>query len=571
MGGSYTLELETNVARDCAAACAELIKEFDAIRRYVESVHPVDGIGNLHSGDQLEQKFKEKLKTLGTTLGKHITFVTSMGQKFIDAGKAYAAAEDVSEHDLRALTDISLKPDPSRSIPLEWKKGLTREGGAPTVPQILAPKELGRTDSPTISPENGANLDWGQLVAYQVASDMNPMMTVSEVFAKVKEDTGAKTEILGNKIARTEGRWRGEGGDAARKLAAEYAAGVKNELGDSLEMLSVNAKYTAEWVGYLKKELAPMLTTPVLDQEKLLPSFRDKFTAVYVPGIQTSDKSFAHIPQPRGLGGTGTTSTDGSKSPTDKKGDGAKSDPSKGGGGSGDGEKGGAGAEGGPGPGPKGGAGAEKGGPGPGEGSKPDPAKPDPSKPKPEIPKPDPTQPKPEVPKPGLPGQPNPNVPGGNVPGLGPQVPNLIAPLLTALGQGVQMVGQAIQAGVQADAALKAALPALKLPEGVGPGPGEPPKEGGPNGRGTPPAKPSLMELKAKAFPRASIPGRAGEVLMPGMPFGPGAGMPVMPPGGAGHNSSVQAQGAKPAKFLDEPFLEEFGIEPDAVRPVIES
>ncbi|WP_069161928.1 hypothetical protein [Nocardia altamirensis] len=581
MGGSYRLKLEIGVARELAAACAALITQFDAIRRYVDSVDRVDGIGNLASGNQLEDKFKEKLKQLSTRLGEHIAFVTSLGDRFIAAGKTYAETDYVSASDLKALTDISLVPDRSKSITLEWKQGLIGEGATPTRPTILAPNDRYEMDGPTISPENGAKFSWDDLVRYQVASDMNPMMTVSEVFANVKDRTVKEVETLQRKIISTQvkDRWVGEGADAARKLTSEYSEEVvQKDLADSLNMLSANAKYTADWVGYLKVALAPMLTiTDPLVQEKLLLTYREKFADTYVPGITTSDKSFRRVPPAPGASGTGTSSTDGSKSSAtdgtkdDKKDDGTKSEPSKGGGGSSDGEKGGASTEGGPGPGPKGGAGSEKGGPGPGEGSKPDPAKPDPSKPKPEVPKPDPTQPKPEVPKPGLPGQPNPNVPGGNVPGLGPQVPNLIAPLLTALGQGVQMFGQMVQAGVQADAALKAALPALKLPEGVGPGPGEPPKESSPNGKGTPPAKPGLMELKAKAFPRASIPGRAGEVLMPPMPFGPGAGMPVMPPGGAGHNSSVQAQGAKPTKFLDEPFLEEFGIEPDAVRPVIES
>ncbi|MFI9506310.1 hypothetical protein [Nocardia sp. NPDC052566] len=582
------LQLDPGVALDVAKAIAELITRTERFKNWVGQTPKVVGIGNRDSGKALAKKFDDKTVQLGAVLGKHLTVLTDMGETFVAAGKAFAANEHDSADWFKSLDDISFKPSPPNVI-LIPSTDKTHPGGAkPNKPTI--PKFGAGMDKATIDPDPASSMSWSMLYSLAQSIDVNTMMTLKYVWettAKEYVDDAGKLQDKFKEIK--ENRWTGKAAAAAHKAVGQYYSSVQ-ELRDTMKIVIDNAQYTADWLNATWTQLGVM---PAQEDEKTLAAYREIYDKVFREGLQNSDQLFPRLPEPAGADKPPTDNGPKDKSPTDNgpkdksptdngpkdkspanNGPKDKSPADKG---PGDKGPGGESSPGGSGPGSGGGSG---GGSAPGT-SKPDdpkPGDPKPGDPKPGDPKPGdpkPGDPKPGDPKPGdpKPGDPKPGNPGGSprpAPDPGSANQNIIGPLISAFSQGIQAVGQTVgqiaQAAVQIHTANLAA--GLKVPElGGVPGAGIPGPKGG--GQVLPLAAevPSVTPPQAsKLFPRAALPAPDGQVLAPPGSWGPGAAG-AGAPGSTGTGGHSADRRNKP---VEQEFLEEFGIEPAAVKPVLD-
>ncbi|QIS08966.1 hypothetical protein [Nocardia arthritidis] len=601
-----SLKLDASIAVDCANACKELIQTFDTLSRYLKSAEKLKGhdLGGLDSSERLATRFNDKMQSLLDTVDQHIKLVTDMGDTFINAGKRYADTDSGSAEWFKQLSDFSLKPDSSKNTTLYPSSGTPANPGDVKVPDNLVPKNQVGMDKVDLGVENYQSMLWDQLIKMRDSINVNPLRTVAFVWKCIDDTAVPSATKIRDLMDRTkkEDTWRGVGADAARGAVTRYF-GELQDLAKQSMMVSRNASYTADYLAALYYALAPM---PTQEVEGDLAKYQGYFNSIYVTGIHNTEKLFPKLPQPSGIPGPNAQGSNddnpgknnkGNGSDTDKGGksggngkddtdDGGKNDAKGGGddkkhgGGGGGSEGGGSDAEKkGKGTGHDGKNGA--GGPGPGSGIHP------PEKSKPGAPKTDPAKSDPAKSDPAItdPAKGDPNAPGpiGTQPRIAASDPssgmNMLTPLISAVTQGIQAVGQTVQGVIQAESArIAAGLPGDHQLDGK-PDTDEIRKAGGPGGPGKagapnipPPPRPVGPEA-SKLFPRAALPSIDGKLLTPPGNWGPGlpGGIPGVPVTGSAANHSTTHQDDTKLKIPGEEFLEDFGIEPSAVRPVLDA
>ncbi|WP_225729914.1 MULTISPECIES: hypothetical protein [unclassified Nocardia] len=601
-----SLKLDASIAVDCANACKDLIQTFDTLSRYLKSAEKLNGhdLGGLPSGERLATRFNDKMQSLLDTVDRHIKLVTDMGDTFINAGKRYADTDSGSAEWFKQLSDFSLKPDSSKNITLYPASGIPANPGNVKVPDDLVPKNQVGMDKVDLGVENPSSMQWPDLIKMRDSINVNPLRTVAFVW-KCIDDTAVpsatKVRDLMDKTKKDD-TWRGAGADAARAAVTQYF-GELQDLAKQSMLVSRNAAYTADYIAALYYALAPMPTQPV---ENELKKYQDAFGDIYVTGIHNTEKVFPKLPQPSGIPGLDAQGGNDDNPGKNNKGNGSDTDKDGKSGGkgkddTGDGDNGGKNdAEGGGGDKKHGGGGgsegdgsdAEKKGKGTGHDGKngaggPGPGIQPPDKSKPDASKTDPAKSDPAKSDPAItdPAKADPNAPGpiGTQPRSAASDPssgmNMLTPLVSAITQGIQTVGQTVQGVIQAESAKIAAdLLGDHQPDGK-PDTDEIKKAGGPGGPGKagapnipPPLRPVGPEA-SKLFPRAALPSIDGKPLMPPGNWGPGlpGGIPGLPVTGAAANHGTTHQDDAKLKIPGEEFLEDFGIEPSAVKPVLDA
>ncbi|MCM6776065.1 hypothetical protein NDR87_19780 [Nocardia sp. CDC159] len=434
------VEVDINVALNCAKACSDVIERLKAYQGLVDREH----VSNMKryspqpSGQKLADKFNIRATRLRDAFTNHIEVLSNLTDAFKDAGKNYKEADQTSKANLSRVNSSPGAANVKYDAPQWNAPGSRKKPKAPTP----AP---GLTMEPSdIGPENPTHLQGPDL--HKLRTDSHPEIPAAAgaLWRFMATDFSSHGSNLAEQVRKLTGSgWKSPGGESAVQAIQKYAGTVK-DLTNAMDFMGQNLEYTSDWL-YSNQQVMP--TYPNVS-ECALEEFQNKFNEHYVQGLLNTEKQFPVLPDPK----ANPIAVQPPKK--DDRGDGKdKNKDDKGN------KKDGNGSHAGPGTGGKGNGSGKGSGPGGGSGAGKQPPKTAPLGP---WPAPKQNRPQQQPPKTAPKQQPRAGVPGSQFGGGssadgGAQalaaVAQLLGPLMAALSAGIQTIpalAQAIPAITQA-------------------------------------------------------------------------------------------------------------------------
>ncbi|MQY24980.1 hypothetical protein [Nocardia aurantia] len=284
------LMLEPGIAEQAALFVEDALNSIVGVQSWIQqnlqTASPT--VANTTSGTDLAGVFHKKIATdLVQRMEKHRTILTDMGNAFVEAGKAYAAAEGTSAENFgatSALSNISFN-DPAGTTP----------PGAPFV-QALPPRGTPNwpdtpMDSISITPEHGTNLSWQQLYSIGQSIDAQAVANAGGVWYWLAQIALAPVFTkLNSKITSVRDKWTGNGATASINATTKYTSQSK-VLTDDMNKLGDLLIFTADWLQNTKLTAPPTPNPPTTDGtghqltpaavETMLQQYQTAFTTNY--------------------------------------------------------------------------------------------------------------------------------------------------------------------------------------------------------------------------------------------------------------------------------------------------
>ncbi|MCX4093071.1 hypothetical protein [Nocardia sp. alder85J] len=302
------LMLEPGVAETAANhvldALNSIVGAHQWIQQNLQLASPT--VASTASGTALAGVFHKKIATdLEDRMIKHQNILTDMGNAFVEAGKAYAAAETTSAQNfgaqVTALSNMSFS-NPTGTAP----------AGSPFI-QALPPRGTPNwpgtpMDSVSITPELGSTLQWEQLYQIGQSIDAQGVANAGGVWYWLAQLVLQPTfDTLKQNISGLSSQWTGSGATASINATTKYTTESKT-LTDDMNKLGDLLIFTADWLQNTKTSMPQTETPPTTsssgatltpaDSQALLLQYQNAFNTSYYDNFSGTTNNVVALTDP---------------------------------------------------------------------------------------------------------------------------------------------------------------------------------------------------------------------------------------------------------------------------------